>query len=133
MSLPLPIWTIVEPVSAVEDENKTSEPAADRSADRRREERFPLVAKVIVRTKSGDAIHATAVNISGSGMKLELEAPSTLAIDDEVTVEVELPGRPEKPFSVWGLGRIAYVDDAGAGIQLYGGQFDPLPSGWRES
>jgi hypothetical protein len=117
----------------MENETKSSERPVDRSADRRKEPRYPLVAKVIVRTKSGEAIHATAIDISGSGMKLTLEQPSLLAIDDEVTVEVELPDRPEKPFSVWGLGRVAYIDDAGAGIQLHGGQFDSLPSSCRES
>lgn len=92
--------------------------------DRRKEIRYPLEAQVIVRTRSGEAIHARAVDISSSGMRLYFAEPCRLPRGEEITVEVELPEYPDKPFSSWGVGRIAYVDGNGAGIQLLGGKFD---------
>jgi YD repeat-containing protein len=94
-------------------------------SDRRKEIRYPLEAKVIVRTKNGEATHAMARDISSSGMKLHFAEPSRLAQGEEITVEVELAEYPDRPFSSWGVGRIAYVDSSGAGVQLLGGQFDP--------
>lgn len=92
--------------------------------DRRKETRYPLEAHVIVQTKNGAAIHATAVDISSSGMRLRFGEPCALARGEEITVEVELPDYPDKSFSAWGVGRIAYVDGNGAGVQLLGGKFD---------
>jgi c-di-GMP-binding flagellar brake protein YcgR len=101
-------------------------------AERRKETRYPVEAKVVVRKTNGETVSATAVNISSSGMRLCLEQPCPLALDEEVTVDVELPEHPDKPFSAWGLGRVAYIGQGGAGIQLYGGQFVPLPSGGED-
>lgn len=98
--------------------------ATDYGGDRRKETRYPLEAKVTVRNKNGDAIHATALDISSSGMRLRFGQPCALARGEEITVEVELPEYPDKSFSAWGVGRIAYIDERGAGIQLLGGQFD---------
>ena len=93
--------------------------------ERRRETRYPLEAKVIVRRQNGEVLAVRAHNISASGMRLHLgDQPGALARGEEVTVEVELQGHADKAFSAWGLGRVAYVDAAGAGIQLYGGHFD---------
>ena len=111
---------------ATEHQPTGSEPVE--TADRRREPRYPIEAKVLVRRQNGEMIPAQAVDISASGMRLYLrQEPCPLVLDEEVTVEVELRERPDKPFSAWGLGRVAYVDGAGAGIQLYGGHFDRLP------
>jgi len=103
--------------------------------DRRKEIRYPVEARVLVRKKSGEIVHATAVDISSSGMRLRLMEPPQLAIGEEITVEVELPDYPDRSFSSWGVGRIAYIDADGAGIgvgiQLSGGQFDPAPPGER--
>jgi hypothetical protein len=92
--------------------------------DRRKEIRYPLAAKVILRTKSGEVLEASAVDISSSGMRLRFGKPCPLTRGQEITVEVELPDYPDKSFSAWGVGRIAYVDSDGAGIQLLGGSFD---------
>ena len=100
----------------------------DPHVERRRETRYPLEAKVLIRKKSGETLRASAVNISSSGMRVCIEQePCPLQLDDEVTVEVELPDSPGKPFSAWGLGRVAYLDRAVAGIQLFGGEFDAHP------
>jgi hypothetical protein len=92
--------------------------------DRRKEVRYPLEAQVIVRAAGGRAIHATAVDISSSGMRLRFPEPCALVEGEEITVEVELPEHPDKSFSAWGVGRIAYIDAQGAGIQLLGGEFE---------
>jgi c-di-GMP-binding flagellar brake protein YcgR len=97
--------------------------------NRRREIRYPLEAKVTVRTKNGEAIHATALDISSSGMRLCFAELCPLARGEEITVEVELPECSDKSFSAWGVGRIAYVEGRGAGIQLLGGQFDGVGPG----
>jgi len=103
------------------------------SLERRKEARYPAKAKVLVRKVNGETVHATAVEISSSGMRLLCLDPSCpLASGEEVTVDVELPERPDKPFSAWGSGKVAYIDGGGTGIQLCGGHFDPLPPGQPE-
>ncbi len=100
-----------------------------KSAERRKEMRYPVEARVIVRKKSGEAIAADAVDISSSGMRLRPCQSCPLDLGDEVMVDIELPQSPDQPFSSWGLGKIAYKNARGIGIQLFGGCFDPLSSG----
>jgi hypothetical protein len=99
----------------------------DQDFDRRREVRYPTEANVQLRKKDGDTMRATAVDISSSGMRIRFGEHCPLRLDEDVTVEVELVEYPDKPFSAWGLGRVAYVSGGDAGIQLFGGQFDPEP------
>jgi c-di-GMP-binding flagellar brake protein YcgR len=103
----------------------------DKGFERRKETRYPVEANVTVRKKGGETIQAKAVDISSSGMRLRLGGGCPLGLDEEVTVEVQLPDGADRPFSSWGLGRVAHIDSNGAGIQLYGGQFNPISS--RES
>ena len=95
--------------------------------ERRREARYPVEAKVMVRRNGGPPIPAVAVDISSSGMRLRPCQSCPLDLDDEVSVEIELPDLPDKPLSSWGFGRVAYKGERGVGIELYGGRFDPLP------
>lgn len=100
------------------------------SVERRREPRYPIQARVMVKKNNGQMIPATAINISSSGMRLHIEQqPCPLDQDEDVMIEVELPEFPDKPFSSWGVGRVAYIGAGGAGIQLHAGHFHPLPSG----
>ncbi len=102
--------------------------AKEPSPERRKELRYPVEAKVLVRRANGETLQATATNISSSGMRLLCPTGSCgLTPGEEVTVDVELPECPDKPFSAWGFGRVAHIDGGSAGIQLFGGQFDPLP------
>jgi PilZ domain len=102
---------------------ETKEP----SPERRKELRYPVEAKVLVQKANGETLHARAVDISSSGMRLLWPNGSCLLTHgEEVTVDVEFPEGSDKPFSAWGLGRVAHIDSLGAGIQLFGGQFDPL-------
>lgn len=112
----------------VSDDQCAGRGQGETAADRRRETRYPIEAKVIVRRQNGEAIAAMARNISASGMRLHFDQEDrSLAFDEEVTVEVELQGHPDKAFSAWGLGRVAHLDRTGAGVQLYAGHFDPPP------
>jgi len=97
------------------------------SPERRKELRYPVQAKVRVQKANGETLHARAVDISSSGMRLLWpDGSCLLSHGEEVTVDVELPECSDKPFSAWGLGRVAHIDSLGAGIQLFGGQFDTL-------
>ena len=101
--------------------------AENKLTERRREIRYPSEAQVALMKKDGQVIRATAVDISSSGMRVRFGNQCPLAVDEELTVDVELPDQPDKPFSSWGVGRVAYVDGGDAGIQLFGGRFDPEP------
>lgn len=100
-----------------------------KGVERRKEERFPIEAKVAVRKRDGETIHATAVDISSSGMRVRLAERGPFAVDEEVTVEVQLQEDPDRPFSSWGAGRIAYLHEGEVGIQLFGGKFDSVAPG----
>src|ERR1035438_6323468 len=95
------------------------------STERRTEARYPIEAKVIIRKNSGETIPATAANISGGGMLLHVEQPSKFRIGEAVTVQVELPDNPDKPFVSWGLARVVRFNDSYFGIQLSAGVFEP--------
>ena len=93
--------------------------------ERRLEARYPIEAKVIVHKNNGETISAIAANISGGGMLLHVEQPSGLRIGDPVTVDVELPDDPDKPFASWGLARVVRFTGSYFGIQLSAGTFGP--------
>jgi hypothetical protein len=95
--------------------------------NRRKETRYPIQAGAIIHTGGGKAIRAIATNISSFGMLLRIDQPSTLAMDEQVTVEIELPDDPDKPFSSWGVARVAHIDGAYFGIQLSAGTFESEP------
>jgi len=80
---------------------------------------------VAVHTSSGETIRATAVNISSGGMLLHVGQPSQFCVDQEVTVEVELPDDPGKPFSGWGVAGIVRIEGSRFGIHLQAGTFVP--------
>jgi PilZ domain len=98
--------------------------AAGPAEERRKEIRYPIDALVIVRRTGGQTVRLRAVDISASGMRLNFGSePSPLALDEEVTVEIEREAEPGQPPWNWGLGRVAYIGDGCAGIQLFGGRF----------
>ena len=95
------------------------------STERRIEARYPIEAKVIVHKNNGETIPATAANISGGGMWLHVEQPSGLSLGEAVTVEVELPDDPDKPFASWGLAKVIRFSGSHFGIQLSAATFAP--------
>lgn len=98
------------------------------SVERRREPRYPIQAKVMIKKDSGQTIPAMALDISSSGMRLHIDQhPCPLCLNENVTIEIELPDIPDKPLSAWGVGRVAHIGSGMAGIQLVAGHFHPLP------
>ena len=85
--------------------------------------RYPLRAQVLLRRENGESVYATAIDISSSGMRLQIEGPASLELNEVVTVELELLDQPEKPFSSWGIGRIAHLDSDLMGVELSAGRF----------
>ncbi len=92
--------------------------------DRRRATRYPIEARVNLRTTSGCTLTATAVNISSSGMLLQMREPFPLALGEEVTVEVDLPNSSDQTWSVWGLARVVRLDGVHSAVQLSAGSFE---------
>jgi len=96
---------------------------ADQGPERRRAERFPLEARVLLRTSQGLTLPAAAVNISSSGMLLTLEQENLLTLGEEVTIEVDLSGRIDGPFSEWGLAKVVRLEERKCAVQLSAGYF----------
>ena len=99
---------------------------ANGSVERRRAQRYPIEAKAIVRDGSGEAIEAISINISSNGVLLHVDRPSPLKLGEQVSVEIELPREPDKPLSVWAIGRVVRNDGARSAIELLAGNFDPF-------
>jgi len=92
--------------------------------ERRRATRYPMEAKAIVHKSGGEAISATAADISAGGMLLNVERPSEFRVGERVTVDVELPDHPGMPFSAWGVAMVVRADSSRCAIQLQAGTFD---------
>jgi len=92
--------------------------------DRRRAIRYPIEAQVTIHTKNGQAVTAKAINISSSGMLLQLSQPFPLSPGDEVTVEVDLPDEPDKALASWGLATVVRLDGLHSAVHLSAGHFD---------
>jgi c-di-GMP-binding flagellar brake protein YcgR len=99
-------------------------PGTTNPEERRRAVRYPIEAQVTIHTKSGQALTAKAVNISSSGMLLQLSQPFPLDPGDEVTVEVDLPNEPDQALASWGLGTVVRLDGLNSAVHLSAGHFD---------
>jgi len=101
-----------------------SSPDTTNPEERRRAVRYPIEAQVIIQTKSGQSLTAKAVNISSSGMLLQLSQPFPMNLGDEVTVQVDLPNEPDKALASWGLGTVVRLDGLHSAVHLSAGHFD---------
>jgi hypothetical protein len=99
------------------------EPQPTQDADRRIAPRYPLEVKASVHKKNGETVVATAANISTKGMLLQVDQTSGFQCGDEVTVEIELEGLADQPFSNWGVAKVVRVDGCTFGIELQAGTF----------
>jgi hypothetical protein len=93
--------------------------------EKRRDTRYPIEAKVIVHRSGGADIPALAVNISASGMLLKCDTPSTFNLDEELTVDVELPDDPTKPLSTWGVAKVVRANGCQFAVEIFAGMFNP--------
>jgi len=91
--------------------------------ERRRAARYPIEARVNVRTNSGRTFTATAVNISSSGMLLQMAQPFPLSLGEEVTVDVDLADPSDHAWSVWGLAKVVRLDHLHSAVHLSAGSF----------
>ena len=91
--------------------------------ERRAAPRYPMEVKASVRKKTGEIVIATAADISSKGMLLHVDEPSCFQYGEEVTVEIELAGLADQPFSDWGEARVVRVDGCHFGIELKAGTF----------
>jgi hypothetical protein len=99
--------------------------------ERRRAPRYPIEARVIVSKTDGETVLANCLNVSSSGILIEVEQPSRFQIGEEVTVELDLPNDADKALSVWGVGRVVRVDAQQSAIQLDAGSFHDLQASGR--
>jgi len=98
----------------------------DQTQERRRAQRYPIAARATVRRASGETVSATSVNVSSSGILLQVEEPGRFEIGEEVSVELDLPPDHDQPLSVWGVGKIVRLDAQQQAIQLDAGSFHNL-------
>jgi hypothetical protein len=95
--------------------------------EKRAAQRYPLEGKVTVLRQNGERFFASAVNISSSGMLLELPPCCPLEIGEEVTIDVQPPACPDEPFSTWGLATVVRRDDPHSAVHLAAGCFHGTP------
>lgn len=95
--------------------------------EKRRAQRYSLEARVSILKGNGEILSATGINISSSGMSLKVGPVLALSVGEQVTVEVEIPGHHDQPWSAWGLATVLRVEDLQVAIQLTAGSFHPLP------
>jgi len=91
--------------------------------------RYPIESHVSVRRASGESFIANSVNISSSGILLNLKQPFHFEIGEELTLELDLPAQSDKPLSIWGYGKVVRVDEEHFAVQLAAGSFFDVRGG----
>ncbi|MGA3088072.1 MAG: PilZ domain-containing protein [Terriglobales bacterium] len=77
-------------------------------------------------TKNGQRIHATTVNMSGSGVLLSFDGPVELEVGDQVMGEFKVENKGVNALVYWGLGNVVRVEGCRVAIMFKGGVFSPL-------
>ena len=107
------------------------------SAERRNAPRYPFNSAVVLVDESGRRINGIGVNISGSGMLVQLDScdvktngenrenDNTISFQagEIVTVDVEFDGCCDQPILRWGIGRVVRVEGQKSAIHLCAGAF----------
>ncbi len=91
--------------------------------DQRKERRHPVRAVAIVEQKTGKRISGSTVDLSGSGVLLDLAQPADLAVGEEVGCSVQL--YPGKAAQAWGVGKVVRVDRLRIAIEFTGIDWNP--------
>lgn len=99
------------------------QPGEPAEADRRVAPRYAGGARALIHRKRGGPVPATVVNISTSGMLLNLDQPTGFQLDETVTVEIQEPLNPEQAFSCWGIGIVVRLEPGRSAIHLRAGTF----------
>lgn len=94
--------------------------------DRRRAPRHPIHAQSVLHPGSESApIAATTVDVSASGVLLDLGARPASHPGDQVTCELNLPTSADPELPCWGLGRVVRNQGARSAIQLDAAIYSP--------
>ena len=92
--------------------------AADGDLNKRREERFALRVNAILCRPNGETKRGVTVNVSGSGVLMELAPGDQFEVGDEVDCSIELyEGKPPQP---WGIGKIVRRENSLVAIEFTG-------------
>ena len=86
-------------------------------AEKRKEQRYAMGTEAVLERKSGEQVPAFTLNVSGSGMLLEIKTCGLL-VGEEVRCGIKL--YKHKPPQSWGSGTVVRVDGARVAID-----FDP--------
>lgn len=107
------------------DEKRTD--LSDQALDRRREPRFAIGARAVLKNRKDKSRTCPAVtlNISAGGLLLQLNEPCLFEVGDDVECEIALTDDPEQAFASWGIGRVIRVDRLNAAVELSSGIFGP--------
>jgi hypothetical protein len=89
---------------------------------KRREARYPLQTNALFERRTGEQIAGSTVNISGSGVLLDLAEDSDLKMGEEVGCSIQL--YPDKPLQAWGVGKVVRVDSRRVAIEFTGLDWD---------
>ena len=102
--------------------------------DRRRAPRHPIHAQSVLHPGGASApIAATTVDVSASGVLLDLGAEPSSHPGDHVTCELNLPDSADSDLPCWGIGHVVRNEGTRSAVQLDAGLFcpgkDSLPEG----
>lgn len=86
--------------------------------NRRTEPRHPIRTAAILERKTGNKLVGSTVNVSGSGVLLDLAHAADLALGEEVGCSIQIYG--DKPPQAWGVGKIVRVDRCRVAIEFTG-------------
>jgi hypothetical protein len=98
----------------------------DTGLNRRREPRFQIGGRAVLKSETGSESYATTVlNVSSGGLFLGLDIPHPFQVGDEVVCEIILPNGAERGLASWGMGRVLRVEPNGVAIELHTATYDP--------
>jgi hypothetical protein len=91
--------------------------------NRRRESRHPLRAAATVERRSGGRLFGSTINVSGSGVLLDLPQGGDLQPGEEVGCSIQLYAG--KPPQAWGVGKVVRVERSLVAIEFTGLDWTP--------
>jgi len=86
------------------------------SVNKRKETRYPVDTQAILERKTGEQLSAATLNISGSGMLVNLARAPDLRLGEELLCSVLL--YQDKPLQSWGLGTVRRVEGSLVAIEF---------------
>jgi hypothetical protein len=96
-------------------------------SEKRRAPRFPIPAPATVRNGNGQQVAGSVVNVSSSGILVDLAELLDIAHGDEVMVHIDCPAEPDFPLPAWGMAKVVRMDGARLALELFMAGFHPLP------